>query len=96
MIITGNISGSIKSVALEIAGTLTAFTLYNKSGSAIVCNVGIVTSDTSTDRYLFSYNLAIVDTAGSSAYEETKITITTGTKILLVASGSCDYFFQID
>lgn len=96
MIVEGNISGSIKSVALEIAGTLTAFTLYNKSGGAIVCSVGIVTSDTSTDRYLFNYNLAIVGTAGSSAYEETKITVTAGTKILLVASGSTDYFFQID
>jgi len=96
MQVQGNTSGSIKSVALEIAGTLTSFTLYNKSGGAIVCSVGIVTADTATDRYLFNFNLAAVGTATSSAYQETNIAIPTGAKVLLVASGSCDYLFQIN
>ena len=96
MQIQGNISGSIKSVALEINGTLSSFTLYNKSGGAIVCSVGIVTADTETDRYLFNFNLAAVGTADSSAYQETNIPILAASKILLVTSGSCDYCINID
>lgn len=95
MQVQGNISGSIKSVALEISGTLSSFTLYNKSGGAIVCSVGIVTYDTSTDRYMFNFNLAAVGTATSSAYQETNIPVVAGSKILLVTSGSCDYIFNI-
>jgi len=93
VIVQGETNGSIKSVALEIAGTLTSFALYNKSGGAIVCSVGLVISD--TDRYLFNFNLAAVNTAGSSAYQETNIPVTVGTKVLLVVSGECDYFFNI-
>jgi hypothetical protein len=96
MQVQGTTTGSIKSVALTITGTLTAFTLYNKTGGAIVCSVGIVTSDTSTDRYLFNFNLAAVGTATSSAYQETKIAIPTGTKVLIVTSGEIDYLLQID
>lgn len=96
MQVQGNISDSIKSVALEIAGVLSSFTLYNKSGGAIVCQVGIVTADTATDRYLFNFNLAAVGTATSSVYQLANIPITTGTKILLVTSGSCDYLFNIN
>ena len=96
MQVSGNTSGSIKSVALTITGTLTAFTLYNKSGGAIVCSVGIVTEDTATDRYLFNFNLAAVGAANSSAYQETSIKIKAGAKVFLIASGSCDYLFQID
>jgi len=93
--VQGNISGSIKTVALDIAGVLSSFTLYNKSGGAIVCSVGIVTADTSTDRYLFNFNLAAVGTATSSAYQETNIIIPIGAKVFLVASGSTDYCFNI-
>lgn len=95
MQIQGNTSGSIKSVALDIAGTLSSFTLYNKSSGAIVCSVGIVTSDTATDRYLFNFNLAAVGTATSSVYQETNIPIQVGVKVLLVVSGSTDYCFNI-
>ena len=96
MQVKGNISGSIKSEALEIMGTLSSFTLYNKSGGAIVCSIGIVTADTATDRYLFNFNLAAVGTANSSAYQETNIKIDVGAKVFIVSSGSCDYLFQID
>lgn len=95
MQVQGNISGSIKSVALEVTGMLTAFTLYNKNAGATVCSVGIVTSVTAIDRYLFSFNLSAVGTAGSSAYQETEIAIPAGAKVLLVSSGSVDYLFQI-
>lgn len=95
MIIDGNISGSIKSVPLEITGTLSSFTLFNKTAGAIVCSVGIVTAATSTDRYLFNFNLAAIGTATSSAYQETNIPVLAGEKILLVTSGSCDYLFSI-
>jgi len=94
MQVQGTISGSITSVALEFAGVLTAFTLYNTTGGATVCSVGIVISE--TDRYLFNFNLAAVGTATSSAYQETKIAVPAGTKVLLVASGATDYLFQID
>jgi len=93
VIVQGETSGSIKSVALEIAGTLTSFALYNKSGGAIVCSVGLVISD--TDRYLFNFNLAAVGTSGSSVYQETNIPILAGSKVLLVVSGSVDYLFNI-
>lgn len=96
MIVNGNTSGSIKTVALESTGTLTSFTLYNKSGGAIVCSVGIVTSDTLTDRYMFNFNLAAVGTANSSVYQETNIPIVTGAKVFLVVSGSTDYVINID
>lgn len=93
MIVQGNATGSITSDVLTIAGTLTSFSLYNKSGGAIVCSVGLVISE--TDRYLFNFNLAAVDTAGSSVYQEVNIPVTAGTKILLVVSGSTDYLFNI-
>lgn len=96
MIVQGNTSGSIKSVALTIAGTLTSFNLYNKTAGAIVCTVGVVTADTATDRYMFNFNLAANGAATSSVYQETNITIPNGAKIFLITTGSCDYVFQID
>lgn len=96
MQVQGTTTGSIKSVALDISGMLTAFTLYNKTGGAIVCSVGIVTADTATDRYLFNFNLAANGAANSSAYQETQIAIPVGAKAFLVTSGEVEYLFQID
>lgn len=96
MQVQGNTSGSIKSQSFDVTGTITAFSLYNKSAGAIVCSVGIVTDDTSTDRYMFSFNLAATGSAGSSVYQETDITLIAGAKVLLVVAGSTDYLFQID
>lgn len=95
MITRGTTSGSIRSVAIGIAGTLTAFTLYNTSGGAIVVNVGIGLIG-SYEYKMFNYNLAASGTAGSSVYEETKLTVPAGAQIVLVSSGSIDYIIQID
>lgn len=93
MTVQGNASGSITSDVLTITGTLVSFSLYNKTGGATVCSVGLVVSG--TDRYLFNFNLAATGTANSSAYQETNIPVKAGDKVLLVVSGSTDYFFNI-
>lgn len=94
MVFQGNISGSIKSTAINIAGRLKSIAVYNKSAGAIVVSVGIVVS--STDRYLFSFNLAAASSTGSSDYVETDITIPASSQLLIVAAGSTDYFLTFD
>jgi len=95
MIVKGTTSGSIRSVAIDIAGTLTAFTLYNKSGGAIVANVGVGITG-SYEYKMFNFNLAAAGTASSSVYQETNLTIPVGAQIILVTSDSTDYVIQID
>ena len=90
----GNISGSIKSTAIDIAGKLKSISVYNKSAGAIVVSVGIVVS--STDRYLFSFNLAAAASTGSSSFVATDITIPASAQLLIVAGGSTDYYLTIE
>lgn len=90
----GNITGSIKSTAIDIAGRLKSIAVYNKSGGAIVVSIGVVISG--TDRYLFSFNLAAAASAGSYSYVSTDITIPASAQLLVVAGGSTDYYLTID
>jgi len=94
MVLTGNITGSIKSAALPNSGVLTAITVYNNSGSASVVRIGVTISG--VDTFLFSFNLAVSGSAGSSSYLETKINLTTGSKVVIVASQQTYYSFTIN
>lgn len=94
MVITGNISGSIKSTALTTAGILTAITVYNNSGSASIVRIGITISG--VDTFLFSFNLAASGSTGSSGYQETSINLITGAQVVIVASQQTYYSFTIN
>ena len=93
-VVQGNISGSIKSVALNIPCKIKSFSLWNRSGLAIVVNVGVVTSG--TDRYIQAANLAALGSAGCSVYYEVDISVLANAQILITASGSCDYYFSLE
>jgi hypothetical protein len=93
-VISGNISGSIKNVSYNIPCTIQSFSLWNRSGGSVVVNIGIV--QLGVDRYVYSANLAAVGTTGSSVIETPNIKVPKDCQILIVASGSVDYYFSID
>lgn len=93
-VLQGTTSGSIMSTAYNIPCTIESFSVYNKSGGAIVVKIGIVVSG--SERYMFSINLAAVGTSGSSHYENTNIKVPTNAEIIIVTSGEIDYVVTID
>lgn len=89
-LITGTISGSIKSISYNVQSRCTWFSVYNRTAGAITVNLGVVISG--RDIYFKSISLA----ANASSDELVDITLFAGTKILIVASGSIDYTFNIE
>lgn len=93
-VLKGTISGSIKSTAYTQACTIKSIGLFNRSGGAIVVNLGVV--DAGTDTYFKSSNLAAVGSAGSSELVLTNVRVKANWQILISASGSCDYVLTIE
>lgn len=91
----GNISGSIKSTAYNLPCTIKSIGVWNRSIGAIVVNLGI-TDENGVDLYFKAYNLAAVSSANSSDLTLTDIRVLANWRILVTASGSCDYFISID
>ena len=89
-LITGTISGSIKSISYNIPSRCTWFSVYNKTGGAGVVNLGVVISG--RDIYFKSIALA----ANASSDEKVDIKLLAGTKILIVSSVEIDYVFTLD
>lgn len=94
MVISGNTDVNISFDTMLISGTLTLFSLYNQDAGVTKCSVGIFIPSTSV--YLFYKELAATETADSTMYQETKITVPAGANIFLDTDNSVDYFFQID
>ena len=91
-ILQGTTSGSIMSTAYNIPCVIESFSVYNKTGGAVVVKVGIVVSG--SERYMFNINLAAVGTATSSYYESIKVPASA--EIIIVTSGEIDYVVTID
>lgn len=93
-VLKGTISGSIKSTAYNIAGTIKSIGLYNRHTSAVVVSVGI--SSGTTDYYFKGSNLAATLTTGFSELTLTDVTVPANWQILIVSTGPVDYFLSID
>lgn len=93
-ILSGTTAGSIKSTALNIPCTIKSFSVYNKTGVAVVVTIAI--EQNSSDTYIASVNLAASGSTGSSFYQEANIKVPKLGKIYITTSGSIDYYFTID
>ncbi len=93
-VLRGSISGSIKSTALNLPCTIKSIGVWNRSGGAIVVNLGI-TDENGTDYYFKAYNLAASASAGSSDLALTDIKILANWRILISTSGACDYYLNL-
>lgn len=93
-VLKGTISGSIKSTAYSIPCTIKSIGIWNRSGGAIVANLGI-TDENGTDIYFKAYNLAAVGSANSSDLAKTDIKVLANWRILVATSGECDYYISI-
>jgi hypothetical protein len=93
-VLKGSISGSIKSTAYNIPCRIKSIGLFNRSGGAIVVNLGVVASG--VDTYFKSSNLAAVGSAGSSELTLTDITVLANWQILVSTNGLCDYVISIE
>lgn len=89
-LLSGTISGSIKSISYNIPSRCTWLSVYNRTGGAVTVNLGLVVSG--VDIYFKNISLP----ANASYDEKVDISLFAGTKILIVASGTVDYLFTID
>lgn len=84
--LSGNISGSIKSTALNISCRIKSFSLVNKTTGSVVGRIGVVIS--SQDRYFYDTLLTALGTVGSSYLVKTDIEVPANIQILIVTSAS--------
>lgn len=89
-VIQGNISGSIKSVALNLPCTIKWFSVYDKSGSGATVKIAIVTN--TTEIYIKNIVLA----ANASFDGSVDVKILASSQILIVANASTDYYFSLE
>lgn len=94
-VISGNISGSIKSVALNISSYIKSIGVVNRSGGAITVNIGVMVNGTD-NIYAVNFQLAAFGSTGASGYIDCDILVPADTKILIVSGGSCDYYLTIN
>jgi len=92
MVYEGNITGSIKCSALNIPSTIKSFSLSNRSGGAITVTVYISEADGS-DRAITPLSVPLA--AGEAYISDTEREVSKDYYILIVSSGSCDFYFTI-
>lgn len=90
--LSGNTTGSIAGIPYNIPATISSFYLTNKTGGSITVTVSISSNDTGSNVALFSQAIAANDTYKS----DVPILLLAGFTILIVTSGSVDYFFSIE
>jgi len=90
-VLKGNTSGSIASVAYNIPSTISSYSLTNKSGGSITANL-VVIPNGGTPVYVWSGSIA----TGASQMSDVPIKLLAGYQILIIVSGSCDYYFSIN
>lgn len=89
-VISGNTSGSIASIGLNIPATIASWSLVNKTGGSITASVVIIPEDASPV-YVWSGSIA----ANATQDSDKPINLPTMWRVLIVVSGSTDYFFSL-
>lgn len=89
-IFKGNTSGSIASIAYNIPSEIVSYSLTNKSGGSITANLVIIPNG-SNPVYVWSGSISTSATQTS----DVPIKLLAGYQILIIVSGSCDYYFSI-
>ena len=90
--LSGNTTGSIAGIPYNIPATISSFYLTNRTGGSITVTVAISSNETGQNVYLFSQAIAANDTYKS----DVPVLLLAGFTILIITSGSLDYFFSID
>ncbi len=91
-VISGTTSGSIAGIPYDIPSTISSFYLTNMTGGSISVTVSISSNETGNSIALFNQDIAANDTYKS----DVPILLLAGFTILIVTSGSVDYFFSIE
>lgn len=89
-IVSGNISGSIRSIAYNIPSTVKWFSVQDKSGAGATVRLAIVVSGREI------YFKTIVLAANASSGELVDIRLLANSQILIVTSAEIDYYFSLD
>lgn len=89
-VISGNISGSIRSITYNIPATVKWFSVQDKSGGGATVKLAIVVSGREI------YFKTIVLSANASSDELCDIRVLANCNILIVASASVDYYFSLE
>lgn len=89
-VLSGNTSGSITSVAYNIPSEIISYSLVNRAGGSITVNVAIVTG---SGTYIYVYSGSIA--TNESVQSDKIIKVKAGYQILIITSGSLDYYFSI-
>lgn len=89
-ILSGNISGSIRSVALSVPAKIKWLSVVNKSGGSALVNLGIIVSG--VEIWFKTINL----TSDGSSDEKVDINVLAGSQILIIANASVDFYFSIE
>ena len=90
-VLKGNTSGSIASVAYNIPCTIDSYYLTNKTGGSITVNL-VVIPDGDAPVYVWSGTIA----TGSTERSNVPIRLLSGFQVLLITSGSMDYYISIN
>lgn len=93
-ILSGTLTGSIKSTAYAIPCKIKSVSLYNRTGGAVSASIGLVVGG--NDRYIYQANLTAIGSAGSSFLEKTDIIVPSNVQILVLTSGSVDYVISLE
>jgi len=89
-VFSGNTSGSIASVAYNISSDIISWSLTNKTGGAVTASI-VVIPDGGSPVYVWSGSIA----TASSQSSDVVVRLISGYQILVIVSGSCDYYFSI-
>ena len=90
-VILGNTTGSIRSIALNLPSTIVSHSLTNRTGGNITVSLGVFTP-TGHEIYFWSGAIA----TGTTQISDIPIKILNDYQILLIVSGSCDYYFTLE
>lgn len=90
-VLSGNTSGSIASVAYNIPSTIVSYYLTNKTGGSITVSL-VVIPNGGTPVYVWSGSIA----AGVTERSDVPIKLLRAYQVLIITSGSLDYYISIE
>lgn len=90
-VLSGNTSGSIASIAYNVPSVIKSYSLTNKSGVSITASIVIIPNG-GTPVYVWSGTVA----TNASQISDMPIKLLAGYQILIIVSGSTDYYFSIE
>ena len=89
-VIQGNTTGSVASIAYDAPSTIVSWSFTNRTGGSITANL-IIIPNGGTPVYVWSGSIA----ANSTQADDKQIRLLSGYQILVLVSGSTDYYFSI-